>query len=113
MKPKDDQQEELYLFAKGLADRGTSYEEIEKLLSQRTGDELLIAAIIKRIKTMRYAIVRKNGLAKIGFGSILLVIGFLITCINFHNNASFSAVMYSTSIVGLVLIFWGLYDIMG
>lgn len=113
MNTNDDQQEELYLFAKGLADRGTSYEEIEKLLSQKTGDEFVISGIIRRIKKVKHAIARKNGLTKIGFGSLMLVIGFLITCINFHNNESFSVVMYSTSTIGLLLIFWGLYDIMG
>ena len=113
MKLTDDQQEELYLFAKGLADKGSSYEDIEKLLLQRTDDELVIASIIARIKKIRHAVASKNGLAKIGFGALMLVIGFLITCINFHNNESFSVVMYSTSLMGLLLIFWGLYDIVG
>lgn len=113
MKLKDDHWEELYMFAKDLADRKTSFEEIEKKLSAKTDDSLVIAEIVKQIKKVQFAVHRKNGLTKIGFGAIFLVVGFLITCINFHSNQSFTIVMYSTSTIGLALIFWGLYEIIG
>lgn len=110
---KDDRWEELYMFAKDLADHKTSFEEIEKQLSKKTDDSLVKAEIIKQIKKVQYAVQRKNGLTKIGFGAIFLVVGFLITCVNFHSNQSFTIVMYSTSSIGLLFIFWGLYDIIG
>lgn len=113
MLTKDDQWEDLYVFAKEMADHNKSYSEIEKQLSQKTDDTLVIAEIISQIKKVHYAINRKNGLTKIGFGCLFLVIGFLITCINFHSNQSFTIVMYSSSSVGLLLILWGLYDIIG
>jgi len=110
---KDDHWEELYVFAKDLANRKVSFEEIEKQLSTKINDPLIIAEIIQQIKKVQYAVDLKNGLNKIGFGCLFLVIGFLITCINFHTNQSFTVVMYSTSTIGLVLIFWGLYEIIG
>jgi hypothetical protein len=110
---KDDHWEELYFFAKDLADRKHSFEEIEKQLSSKTEDPLVRAEIIKQLKKVHYAVQRKNGLTKIGFGAIFLVVGFLITCINFHSNQSFTIVMYSTSSIGLLFIFLGLYDIIG
>lgn len=113
MNVKDDQWDELYVFAKDLADHKTSYEEIEKQLSSKTDDPIVRADIIKQIKKVQYAVHHKNGLTKIGFGALFLVIGFLITCINFHSNQSFTIVMYSTSTIGLLLIFWGLYEIIG
>ncbi len=113
MKQSDDQIENLYVFAKELADHNSRFEEIEKQLSQKTDDSKTIAEIITRLKKVKYAVSRKNGLTKIGFGAMFLVIGFFITCINFHSNQSFTIVMYSTSSVGLILIFWGLYDIIG
>jgi hypothetical protein len=70
---KDDHWEELYMFAKDLADHKNSFEEIEKQLSKKTDDPLLIAEIIKHIKKVQYAVHRKNGLTKIGFGAIFLV----------------------------------------
>ncbi len=113
MNLKDDHWEELYLFAKDLADHKHSFEEIEKQLSKKTDDSLVKAEIIKQIKKVQYAVQRKNGLTKIGFGAVFLVVGFLITCVNFHSNQSFTIVMYSTSSIGLLFIFWGLYDIIG
>ena len=113
MKQSDDQIEKLYVFAKELADHNSSFEEIEKQLSQKTDDIKNISEIITRLKKVKYAVNRKNGLTKIGFGAMFLVIGFFITCVNFHSNQSFTIVMYSTSIIGLILIFWGLYDIIG
>jgi hypothetical protein len=113
MQLENDQWESLYAFAKDLADHNTSFEEIEKQLSQKTTDKPLIEEIIRQLKKIRYAIQRKNGMLKVGFGSIFLVVGFLITCINFHSNQSFTIVMYSTSSIGLILMFWGVYEIFG
>jgi hypothetical protein len=110
---KDDHWEELYIFAKELADQKMSFEEIEKQLSVKTNDPLVVSEIIQQIKKVQFAIHLKNGLTKTGFGCLFLVAGFLITCINFHANQSFTIVMYSTSTIGLILIFWGLYDIIG
>jgi len=113
MQVKDEQWEELYLFAKKLADQHISFTDIEKQLSAKTNDTLIVAEIVKQVKKVQYAVHRKNGLLKIGFGSIFLVAGFLITCVNFHSNQSFTVVMYSFTTIGLALIFWGLYEIIG
>jgi hypothetical protein len=113
MQLKDDHWESLYLFAKNLAENHVSFHEIEKQLSQKTSDPILIEEIIKQIKQVHYAIKRKNGMLKIGLASIFLVVGFLITCINFHSNQSFTIVMYSFTSIGLGLLFWGLYEIIG
>jgi hypothetical protein len=113
MNLKDDRWDELYAFAKELADRHVGFEEILKQLGAKTNDPLIPAEIIERLKKMNYAVQRKNGLTKIGFGCLFLVIGFLVTCINFHANQSFSMVMYGTSTIGLVMIFWGLYEVLG
>lgn len=113
MQLKDEKWEELYVFAKGLADKHLSFEEIEKQLSKKTDDPLTVAEIVKQIKQVQHAVRRKNGLTKIGFGSLFLVAGFLITCVNFHSNQSFTVVMYSFTTLGLALIFWGLYEIIG
>ena len=113
MNLKDDHWEELYVFAKELADHHVSFEEIEQQLSSKTNDPLIISEIIQQIKKVQFAIHLKNGLTKIAFGCLCLVVGFLITCFNFHANQSFTIVMYSTSSIGLILIFWGLYEIIG
>lgn len=113
MPVKDDNWESLYVHAKKLADQRMSYTDIEKQLLETETNPQLVSEIVKQLRQTRYAVQRKSGLQKIAFGSLFLVIGFLITCVNFHSNQSFSIVMYSFTSLGLLLIFWGLYDIVG
>lgn len=113
MHSKDERWEDLYLFAKQLANRDPDFVHIEKQLSEKTTDHLLVADVLKHLKQVHYAIKRKNGLIKLGFGGLLLVIGFIITVINFRSNESFTFVMYGFTSAGLLLLFWGLYDIFG
>jgi hypothetical protein len=113
MQLKEDHWESLYVFAKNLAENNVSFPEIEEQLSYKTTDAALVTEITNQVKKVHYAVKRKNGLIKLGFGVLFLVAGFLITCINFHANQSFTIVMYSSSSIGLTLIFWGLYEIVG
>lgn len=113
MKFSNNDQQQLYEFAKELTECKVSDDEIKKQLLNRTNDVSGIEAVIRRLKTEQYAIQRKNGFIKIASGALSLLVGFLITCINFHSNQSFTIVMYSTSSMGLILIFWGLYDWLG
>jgi hypothetical protein len=113
MQPIDEEWENLYLHAKSLVDKNISFQEIEKDLLEKTNDQVLVAEIIKQIKQVYYAVKRKNGLIKLGVASVFLVVGFLITCVNFHSNQSFTIVMYSFTSIGLFLLFWGLYEIIG
>ncbi len=110
---KEDQWEHLYVFAKKLEGDKVAFDEIEKRLFEKTSDVSLVSEIMKQLKKVHYAIKRKQGLIKIGFGSIFLVAGFFITFFNFHSNQSFDIVMYSSSCVGVFLVFMGLYDIIG
>jgi 3-dehydroquinate synthetase len=113
MQLKEDHWESLYVFAKNLADKNISFSEIEIQLNQQTSDRNLITEIIQQVKKVHYAIKRKNGLVKIGFGALFLLAGFFITCINFYSNQSFTIVMYSSTSLGLLFVFLGLYDVIG
>ena len=103
----------LYLYAKNLAEENKSFEEIEKILLQKTNNEIIVSEIISRLKKIQHAIKSKNGLIKLGVAGFFLLSGFLITCINFHSNQSFTIVMYSFTSIGLILMLWGLYEIIG
>jgi hypothetical protein len=113
MQMKDEHWENLYVFAKNLADKDVTFNDIQIQLLQQTTNEEIIVEIIQRIKKIQYAIKRKNGLVKIGFGVLFLLSGFFITCFNFHSNQSFTIVMYSSTTSGLLFAFWGLYDVIG
>ncbi len=110
---KDNEWEELYVYAKGLFDAHKSIESIEAKLNTKTDNHLLVSEIISQLKKIQHAVNAKNGRAKLGFGAMFLVLGFVITVFNFHTNQSFTIVMYSFTTIGLVLLFWGLYDIIG
>ncbi len=110
---KDEEWENLYVYAKGLADAHKSFDEIEIKLKQKSDDPLLIAEMLAQIKKVQHAVKAKNGRIKVGFGALFLFSGFLITLMNYHANESFTIVMYSFTSIGLVLMFWGLYDIIG
>lgn len=112
---KIDQQlyDDLYLIAKTLLVRGTETAVIEKHLEQKTDDIVLISVVIKEAKNEHYAVMRKDGLGKISIGAILIVVGFLITCLNFHSNKSFDFAMYGLTSIGIVFVFWGLYKMIG
>ena len=113
MQLKEDHWESLYVFAKNLAEKNIAFSEIENQLHSQTSDKALITEIIQQVKKVHYAIKRKNGLVKIGFGALFLLAGFFITCINFHSNQSFTIVMYSSTSLGLLFVFWGLYEVIG
>ena len=104
---------DLFLMAKTLLVRGTETSVIEKHLLQKTEDIVLISVVIKEAKNEHYAQMRKEGLAKISIGAICIVLGFLITCLNFHSNKSFDFAMYGLTSIGIVFVFWGLYKMIG
>lgn len=109
----DEQWEKLYLLAKRLVERDPYFPEIEKQLLEQCPNKELVDEVLKQVKTVHYAQKRKNGLVKIGFGSLLLLVGFALTVMNFYSNESFSGVMYGFTSAGLLLLFWGLYDMFG
>ena len=90
-----------------------NFEEIEKLLFQKTNDTALVAEIIKEVKKISHAAKRKKGLEKLALAAVLLVAGFIVTCVNFHYNQPFSLALYSLTSAGLIFMLWGLYDIIG
>ena len=108
---KDEQWENLYIYAKSLMGIHKSHDEIKSKLFQKTNDHQLTAEILTQIKKVQYAIKAKNGRTKIGFGAVFLSIGFLIIFMNFYSNQPFYFVTYSFTTIGLVLILSGLYDI--
>lgn len=105
--------DELYSFAKKQQESRVNYTVIEKQLVEKTGNSVQASEIINQHKKNKHNIKHKYGLRKLTIGALLLIAGFIITCVNFHNNTSFTMVMYGFTIVGLLFVFWALYDIVG
>lgn len=93
--------------------RNNDFEKITEILLQKHNDEAMVYAIVKKVKSDHYAKHRKEGLIILGAGFVLILLGFLITCFNFHSNQSFTFAMYGLTSIGLIVVFWGLYKIVG
>lgn len=90
-----------------------SFDNIKENLIKGGADELTAAEIVKEIKLIHYAHKRQKGGIIILAGSILLLVGFLLTVSNFYANTSFTYVMYGFTTAGLLVIFYGLYEVFG
>jgi hypothetical protein len=110
---KNEQSEELYLLAKNMAEHNPDFAYIRESVFEKCNDRELAKEIVDQVRLVYYAKKRKSGLSKLGIGCILLILGFVLTVINYHSNESFSLVMYGFTSLGLLLLFWGLYDIFG
>jgi hypothetical protein len=104
---------ELIEFSEELFNRNFTFEEIEKELLLKTNDEQLAAKIIRKLKKIHHEKRRNSGVIKLILGGVILIISFVITVFCFHSNVSFHAIMYSMTSVGCLLLFWGLYEIIG
>jgi hypothetical protein len=105
------QEDPLYTYAKQLAGQGKNIEEIKLLLSTKTESISLLDEVVKRLKQEKHALALKSGKKKIGIAIALLVSGFIVSIIQYQLNHSFSVFLYSFTIVGSLVLFWGAYDI--
>lgn len=113
MNSKDNINKELFDYALDLMRHKPDFEMIEIKLATKTENNDQINEIIKQLKKIRHEERRKTGLQKLALGSVLLVVGFLITAVNFHSNQSFTLVMYGFTTIGISLMLWGVYEIIG
>ncbi len=102
----------LYL-AIHLLERGENAQSIEKVLSEKTNDIVLIAVVIKEARNAYYAELRKQGFRLILIGCLTCITGFLITFLNFNTSRSIDLAMYGLTSLGLLIVFWGLFKILG
>jgi len=109
----DEKYSEFYLRAKHLFELNKSFEYIREQLVIFGADEPTTNEILGQLKKIHYANKRKRGSLIILTGSILLLIGFIMTISNFYANSSFAFVMYGFTSLGLLVIFIGLYDCFG
>ncbi len=105
--------EQVFQYAENLLDAHKDAQEIEQSLRQKGISEEEVGEIMRYIRKKEHAIMGKKGLTKVIIGGALLAGGFLISCINFHANQSFNVIMYSSTSLGLFIVLWGLYQIIG
>jgi uncharacterized integral membrane protein len=102
-----------YHLAKAMYERDDNFETIEQKLKEKGVDSIFTPEIIKQLKEEHYKKKHKRGVAILFLGLIILLISFILTCINFHANESITYVMFGISSLGLIVIFIGLFDLFG
>lgn len=112
MKDKD-QSSELFSLADQYLANGMDFETIKEKLLQRYNDEELILMIISKTKKDYYNKRRKEGTSILGIGLTMILVGFVLTCFNYHTNQSVNFVMYGLTSIGILIVLWGLYKILG
>lgn len=105
--------EELYLLAVKLLEQGQQADALEKHLLQCSDDIVLINVAIKEAKNSHYSRLRKDGFRLVVIGCITGLSGFLITFINFNTSRSIDLAMYGLTSLGITIVFWGLFKIIG
>ncbi len=102
----------LYL-ATHLLEKGENAQSIESALSEKTDDIVLITVVIKEARNAYYAELRKQGFRLILIGCLTGISGFLITFLNFNTSRSIDFAMYGLTSAGLLIVFFGLFKILG
>lgn len=105
--------EELYALANQHLASGMDFELIKDKLIERCTDEEIVATVLGTVKRNYYARRTNEGTNILCIGLVLILIGFVITCFNFHSNQSVTLAMYGLTSLGILIVFFGLYKIMG
>ncbi len=105
--------EEFMRTALSLLSRGFSSSEIEEELQKRSDDILLITVVIKDARNKHYEKMQAVGTQIIIVGSVLALLGFLMTILHFGSGTNFEYALFGFTGVGISLVFFGLYKIFG
>lgn len=93
--------------------RGVEDHHIESNLAKEGAHENVVKHILGELKALNLIRRRKRGFKLIFIGSFLLVFGFLLTLLLFHSNVCINYAMYGLTMTGIVLLLWGMVDLMG
>jgi hypothetical protein len=96
-----------------MVNDGIETDKIRSYLSNAGMDKQSIESLIHQLKSQLYLKRRKRGFTFGIIGSIMLVIGFLLTVLFYHSGISIHFVMYGMTSVGVILLLIGMIDILG
>lgn len=104
--------QKLYNIADDAYEGGMRPDDVKALLIKEHNDPEMAYAITKKVISDHYTEIRKEGLAIVLSGALVIVVGFFLTCFNFHANKSITFAMYGLTSAGILIAFWGFYKIM-
>ena len=106
------QLQDVFLRITTLKQQGLSSEEIlQRLLETGLSDDAA-QQYFDEWKKIRNEKKRNAAFVYCGIGVFLLTTGFMFTVFLFTNNSNFNFALYGLTIIGLVLVFKGMIDLM-
>jgi hypothetical protein len=111
MKSTDEDYEKYYDQARSLQHQHRNYDDLRDILIKNGAEHLTASEIVTQLRKINHAKSRKTGTQIILFSALLLLIGFILTCVCFYSNTSFSGIMYGFTTIGLIGMFIGLFYI--
>jgi hypothetical protein len=96
-----------------LIEEGNEFDSVRQHLEASGADALTVDTIIRQIKSLSYLKRRKRGVILGLIGSIMLIVGFILTVIFYHSGVSIHYVMYGMTSIGVILLIAGLVEVIG
>lgn len=110
---KSEIEKELLTAGNAYRRQGMDFNAVQKHLLTLCNDEELVLDVVKKIKSEHYAQSTKEGRKFIIVGLVLLLAGFMIACVNYHSNQSINFAMYGLTSAGLIILFYGMFKVIG
>ena len=106
------QPQDIFLHISTLKQQGFNSEEILQRLLETGLPVDLAQQHFDEWKKLRNERKRNSAFLYCGVGVFLLTTGFLFTLVLFHNDSNFNFALYGLTIIGVILVFKGLIDLM-
>ena len=106
------QLQDVFLHIKTLKQQGLSSEEILQRLQQSGLPDEIARQHLNEWKKIRNEQKRNSAFFYCGMGIFLLTTGFFCTLLLFNSNSNFNFALYGLTIIGLILVFKGMIDLM-
>ena len=92
---------------------GTDLDNIRHSLESKKFTPEEIEEAMAVLKKQWYAKRHRRGMNNLLIGSVLLVLGCIVAVIMHDNTTFFRIALYGPSLVGCVIVCWGLIDVIG
>jgi hypothetical protein len=105
--------DELYQFARAHLSAGNSVSDLEEALKKECSDIVMVTVVVKEAKEKHYAELQKDGIQKIVIGAVLGLLGCVMTLLHFGSGTSFQYALFGFTTVGISMVFYGMYRMIG
>ena len=112
-KEEDIVYQQLLVAAREHFSRGNPVSELEEELRKICDDIVIITVAIREARNAHVAEMQRIGMQYIIVGSILGLLGFVLTILHFGNGTNFEYALFGFTGVGISVVFWGLFKMFG